>query len=158
MISYDPKLLHVENSHLDKFEDVRLQLFKKVHSKYEPCILWHFSNLYRNYLKQCKTTMTLLVRFVSRQYNSNCIMCSLKTDQLILHATMFCETNSERRHKMWKSLYDAVKNENFQLFIKLPPDLQLLQMFAGLPSFDLEDNARVHAFKTILNFFASIRI
>jgi len=56
---------------------------------------------------------------------------------------------------MWKSLYDTVKNENFQLFIKLPPDLQLLQMFAGLPSFD---NARVHAFKTILNFFTSIRI
>ena len=59
---------------------------------------------------------------------------------------------------MWKSLYDTVKKENYQLFIKLPPDLQLLQMFAGLPSFDLEDNARVHAFKTILNFFASIRI
>jgi len=27
---------------------------------YEPCILWRFSNLYRNNLKQCKTTMALL--------------------------------------------------------------------------------------------------
>jgi len=74
------------------------------------------------------------LRFVSRQNNINCIMCSLKTDQLILHVTMFCGTNSESRHKMWKSLLDTVKIENVQLFIKLPPDLQLLQMFAGLPS------------------------
>jgi len=59
---------------------------------------------------------------------------------------------------MWKSLFDTVENETFQLFIKLPPDIQLLQTFAGLPSFDLEDNTRVHAFKTILIFFASIRI
>jgi len=34
---------------------------------------------------------------------------------------------------MWKSLFDTVENEN-SIFIKLPPDLQLLQMFAGLPS------------------------
>jgi len=59
---------------------------------------------------------------------------------------------------MWKSLFDTVENENFQPFIKLPPDIQLRQMFAGLPSFDLEDNTRAHAFKTILNFVASIRI
>jgi len=53
---------------------------------------------------------------------------------------------------MLKSLYDTVKNENFPLFIKLLPDLQPLQMFASLPSFDLEDNTQVHAFKKILIF------
>ena len=58
------------NTHLDKSEDDWLQLFKNVHSKYEACILWHFSNLYRNYLKQCKTTMTLLsqIRFKTKQH------------------------------------------------------------------------------------------
>jgi len=47
---------------------------------------------------------------------------------------------------MWKSLYDTLKNESFQLFIKLPQIYSYYTMFAGLPSFDLEDNARVHAF------------
>jgi len=62
--------LHVKNSHLDKSEDDWLQLFKNVHSKYEACILWHFSNLYRNYLKECKTTMALLsqIRFKTKQH------------------------------------------------------------------------------------------
>ena len=59
---------------------------------------------------------------------------------------------------MWKSLFDTVKNENFQLLIKLPPDLQLLQMFACLSFVYLDDNARVHAFKTVLNFLASVRV
>jgi len=84
--------------------------------------------------KSVKPQWHYSLRFVSRQNNTNCIMCSLKMDQLILHVTMFCGTNSERRHKMWKSLLDTVKNENFQLFIKLPPNLQLQQMIACLQS------------------------
>jgi len=38
------------------------------------------------------------------------------------------------------------QKRNFQLLIKLPPDLQLLQMFACLSFVYLDYNTRVYAF------------
>jgi len=101
---------------------------------YEPCILWRFSYLYRNNLKQCKTTLALLsqIRF--------------KTIQQQLHnvhtnngSTNFACDNV-LRNKFRKEIYDVEitirysRKRKLSIFIKLPPDLQLLQMFAGLPS------------------------
>jgi len=96
-------------------------------------------------------------RFVSRQNNINCIMCSLKTDQLILHVTMFCGTNSERRHKMWETLLDTVKTKTFNYSLSCP---QIYSYCRCLLVFLLWLGRQrlVHAFKTILNFFATIRI
>ena len=55
--------------------------------------------------------------------------------------------NKFRKEKKWgKNEYIAIRYSQLQknqLFVKLPSDFQLIDLFAGLPSFDLEDNTRV---------------
>ena len=62
---------------------------------------------------------------------------------------MFCNENDVIRHTLWLKLHEILGSD-FEPFCNLSPDIQLLELLGGLPSFPLQENVRISCFKLIL--------
>ena len=134
----------------NKNDDKRLCQFKLIHNGYKLCNLWYFSSIYRDQLPNSRSAMRVLCRFFSRQFPSVCQKCNLKTDELILHKTMFCTRSSLQQQKLWTELYKCIGADSYDSFLMLTPEKQLIEMLSGLAGFAMEDRIRGKTFKTTI--------
>ena len=80
--------------------DGSLKLMHIIHNTYEPCLLWKFSQIYRNQTRYCITAISIASKLFSLKYPSVCQLCLITTDNIALHLAIYCSVKDRIRNTM----------------------------------------------------------
>jgi len=78
--------------------------------------LWQIVKRNPQQRTQCSTLMDSIGQFISRQYEQQCRLCELRTDNIVVHNICFCPATDHLRNNMWSSCCQLL---GFNVFMDL---------------------------------------
>ena len=83
-------------------------------------------------LIECQSTIKLLSKLYSHEYNQICFRCGRHTSTLAEHIIYECDVNEQYRQCLWTKLLNIVGLKNYMSFIRTDTRVQITQLCTGL--------------------------
>lgn len=115
-------------------EDITLHDYSLIqpYTEIQPCQLWLISKSNRRYLRYSQAAVKFAHLLFVKPYTSRCKRCNKLTDELALHIAFYCESTSNARDTLWKSIYLTFGYQMSQKIMACSPRMQLLHLLSGL--------------------------
>ena len=94
--------------------------------------LWLFCKKHPKMLIECQSTIKILSKLYSHEYNQICFRCGMHTSTLAEHIIYECDVNEQYRHCLWTKLLNIVGLKNYMSFIRTDTRVQITQLCTGL--------------------------
>ncbi|XP_052777961.1 uncharacterized protein LOC128215299 [Mya arenaria] len=144
--------IHVCQEYKSRGGDTQLETFKTIHCDYSSSILWVFSKIYSDQLLYCRSSMRVLCKFFGRRYTVTCHQCNILTENIAAHSILYCRKTDQYKQQMWKHIYKCMGAKNYQQFVSLEPDEQMLELLSGFVHISMNDMKRVSCFKIAVRY------